>query len=272
MTNRMNDRAKPFIKWVGGKSRILDSLITSLPKNYNNYFEPFVGGGALFFAVQPKNATLSDANYELINTYLIIKNDVKNLIINLKKHENTEVYYYHIRNLDRTEHFNKLTAIERASRFLFLNRTCFNGMYRVSQKNNYFNVPYGRYRNPKICDEETLLNCHEALQSVNIICQDFKEIRNKITNYDFVYFDPPYAETFTGYTKECFRNNMQIKLREMCDELTNAKVYWMLSNSDTDFVKEQYKKYNIKTVENNSTMGGKNSKRKKISELIITNY
>ena len=243
-----------------------------MPTNFNNYFEPFVGGGALFFAIQPANAILSDANNELINTYTMIRDNIDNLITDLMKHENTESYYYSIRNLDRTEQFNNLTAIERASRFIFLNRTCFNGMYRVNKKKNYFNVPYGRYNNPKICDKETLLACNKVLQNVSLLCRDFREIKKEVKKSDFVYFDPPYAGTFAGYTKECFENNVQVELRELCDELTNANVLWMLSNSDVQFIREQYKAYNILTIESNSTIGGKGSKRKKINELIITNY
>ena len=239
-----NQITYPIVKWVGGKRQLMFELLKNMPENYNRYFEPFIGGGALFFELQPENAYISDMNEELINLYSIVRDNVYKLMHDLSKHKITKEYFLEIRNLDRTDKYTKLSDIEKASRFIYLNRTCFNGMYRVNSQGQ-FNVPFGHYKNPRIIDENNLLNCSELLKKTEIKCADFSEIINKVQKGDFVYFDPPYVplnetSSFTSYTKDGFDIDMQFKLRDVCDELDSMGVKFMLSNSDTKLVNELY--------------------------------
>ena len=211
----------PIVKWVGGKRQLMFELLKNMPKSHNRYFEPFIGGGALFFELQPENAYISDMNEELINLYSIVRDNVYELISDLNKHEVSKEYFLEIRNLDRTDKYKNLSNVQRASRFIYLNRTCFNGLYRVNSQGQ-FNVPYGNYKNPRIVDENNLLNCSELLKNTEIKCADFSEILTKVKKGDFVYFDPPYVplnetSSFTSYTKDGFDMDMQFKLREVCD-------------------------------------------------------
>ena len=252
---KLKEETYPIVKWVGGKRQLMFELLKNMPKSYNRYFEPFIGGGALFFELQPSNAYISDMNEELINLYNVVKNDVYELIEELKKHEISKEYFMNIRNIDRTKNYKKWSNIQKASRFIYLNRTCFNGMYRVNSKGE-FNVPFGNYKNPRIIDERNLINCSNLLQKTEIRNTDFSEILNYVQNGDFVYFDPPYVplnetSSFTSYTKDGFDIDMQFKLREVCDELDSRGVKFMLSNSDTKFVNELYENYNIKKVKLN---------------------
>lgn len=251
-------------------------LLKNMPKNYNRYFEPFIGGGALFFELQPDNAYISDMNEELINLYSTVRDNVYKLIHDLSKHEITKEYFLKIRNLDRTEKFLNLSSIERASRFIYLNRTCFNGMYRVNSKGE-FNVPFGNYKNPRIIDENNLLNCSELLKKTEIKCADFSEILNKVQKGDFVYFDPPYVplnetSSFTSYTKDGFDIDMQFKLRDVCDELDSMGVKFMLSNSDTKLVNDLYENYEIKKVFASRQINANADGRGKITEVLVKNY
>lgn len=266
----------PIVKWAGGKRQLVTELRNNLPKMFNRYFEPFIGGGALFFNIQPQNAYISDINEELINLYQVIKNDVFLLIEDLKTHKNTEEYFYEIRNMDRNGKYSNWSNVQKASRFIYLNRTCFNGLYRVNSKGE-FNVPYGKYSNPRIIDEINLLNCSNLLKNTEIVCFDFSAILNYVQKGDFVYFDPPYmplneTSSFTAYTKSGFGEDMQIKLKELCDELDNLGVYFMLSNSDTKIINELYKEYNVKKVFASRAINSVASKRGKISEVLVRNY
>ncbi|PIQ68894.1 MAG: modification methylase [Candidatus Taylorbacteria bacterium CG11_big_fil_rev_8_21_14_0_20_46_11] len=203
----IEEKAKPFVKWVGGKRQLLKQfrLMHLYPPDRFNpktgrYFEPFVGGGAVFFDLVPKKAFLSDLNSELVTTYNVIKNDVEKLIDSLKKHKIDKKYFLQIRAQDPAE----LSDLNIASRFIYLNRTCFNGMYRVNSKGG-FNVPFGKYTNPLICDEVNLRKVSKALQNVEIKRQDYKEVLKRARKGDFVYFDPPYypvskTASFTPYT------------------------------------------------------------------------
>ena len=266
----------PVLKWAGGKRQLLPDLLNNLPKTFNNYYEPFVGAGALFFELQPSNAHISDVNPELINLYKIIKDDANALINDLKKHKNNEEYFYEMRNLDRTPEYKELSNIQKASRFIYLNKTCFNGLYRVNSRGE-FNVPFGKYSNPKIIDEINLLNCSKLLKNTEIQNESFTEIINKVKKNDFVYFDPPYmpvsqTSNFTSYTKDSFDINMQIKLKELCDELNERGVYFLLSNSDVLFINEIYSSYEIKKVFAGRAINSEGSKRGKITEVLIKNY
>jgi len=273
---KLKEETYPIVKWVGGKRQLMFELLKNMPQSYNRYFEPFIGGGALFFELQPDNAYISDSNEELINLYLVVQNNVEKLIDDLYRHEVTKEYFLKLRNLDRTSHYSRLSDVERASRFIYLNRTCFNGLYRVNSKGE-FNVPFGNYKNPRICDERNLRNCSELLQKTEIKCADFSEVLNQAQKGDFVYFDPPYVplnetSSFTSYTKDGFDIDMQFKLREVCDELNDKGVMFMLSNSDTKFVNELYADYEIKKVFASRAVNANANGRGKITEVLVRNY
>lgn len=266
----------PIVKWVGGKRQLMFELLKNMPKSYNRYFEPFIGGGALFFELQSENAYISDINEELVNLYCVVRDNVDELIKDLSRHENSKEYFLKIRNIDRTEKYQEFSNIEKASRFIYLNRTCFNGMYRVNSKGE-FNVPFGYYKNPRIIDENNLLNCSGLLKKTEIKCADFSKILDKVQMEDFVYFDPPYVplnetSSFTSYTKDGFDIDMQFKLRDVCDELDSMGVKFMLSNSDTKLVNELYANYDIKKVFASRAINANACGRGKITEVLVKNY
>lgn len=270
---------KPIIKWVGGKRQLMDDLKRLMPKQYNRYFEPFIGGGALFFELKPKNALINDYNKELSNLYSVVKNNPDKLIDDVCKHKNESDYYYDIRALDRDEKaFSKLSDVEKASRFIFLNKTGFNGLYRVNSKGQC-NVPFGRYKNPSYCDPENLKSCSELLQNTEITNGDFESIKDKVKKGDFVYFDPPYVplnttSSFTGYTEKGFDEDMQWRLRELCDHINDIGAYFMLSNSYTEFILDLYNVdgYTIHTVKAGRSINSKCDGRGKVKEVVVTNY
>lgn len=271
------DNIKPFIKWVGGKTQLLDELKTRLPEIYDKYYEPFIGGGALLFSIQPEKAIINDYNKEVSNLYNIVKNKPNELISDLQKHENTESYFYAIRSLDRNKkEFNKLSDVERASRFVYLNKTCYNGLYRVN-RNDEFNVPFGKYKNPLICDNKNIINASRYLKNVEILNLDFEEVLKTATSGDFVYLDPPYdviskTASFTEYNKDGFSKEDQIRVKKVCDNLTSKNVKWMLSNANTQFIKNLYSEYNIEIVDAKRSINSKGYKRTGITEVIIRNY
>ncbi len=275
-----NKLVAPFLKWVGGKRQLMPSIVELLPKNIRelNYFEPFIGGGAVLFHLQPKNAVINDFNTELINVYETIKNNLPELITDLKKHENNSDYFYQIRGLDRTEEFKKLTSIERASRVIYLNKTCFNGLYRVNNAGE-FNTPFGRYKNPNIINEPTLKAVNKYLNSNNILLRsgDYADILNEVNENSFVYLDPPYhpiseSPNFTGYIQGGWNMFDQIRLREFCDQLNNRGVKFLLSNSSAPLIKDQYENYRIKTVKANRAINSNGADRGEIDEFLIRNY
>jgi DNA adenine methylase len=270
-------QARPFVKWVGGKTQLLEEIHHRLPRKINRYFEPFVGGGAVFFSLGHENATLIDINEELVNAYQVIRDNVDALIKDLKKHEYSEEYFYRIRDKDRSKDFQKWSDVRRASRLIFLNKTCFNGLYRVNSE-GFFNTPFGRYFNPRILDEENLRACSKALKSVEILHGSFMQIDELAKKGDFVYFDPPYApvsETayFTSYSKEGFAVDMQLELRDLCLRLNKKGVKFMLSNADVPLIRELYSdKFNIEVVMAFRSVNSVATKRGKVREVIITNY
>lgn len=273
---QLKNETYPIVKWVGGKRQLMFELLKNMPKSYNRYFEPFIGGGALFFEIQPYNAYISDMNEELINLYQVVRDNVDGLLIDLKKHDITKEYFIDIRNIDRSKEYQNWSDIQRASRFVYLNRTCFNGMYRVNSKGE-FNVPFGHYKNPRIIDENNLINCSNLLQKTEIKYADFSEILTKVKKGDFVYFDPPYVplnetSSFTSYTKDGFDIDMQFKLLDVCDELDSMGVNFMLSNSDTKLVNELYANYEIKKVFALRQINANADGRGKITEVLIRNY
>lgn len=278
----IDQKPKPFVKWVGGKRQLLRQfreLGLYPPELFNpminKYYEPFVGGGAVFFDLLPEKAELSDLNMELVITYNVIKNSVEDLIVSLKKHIYDKDYYLEV----RSEDIDKLSDIEIASRFIFLNRTGFNGLYRVNKKGQ-FNVPFGRYNNPVICDEENLRRVSAELKSVSIKHQDYKAVLKTAKEGDFVYFDPPYyplnrTSSFTAYTSEEFLENEQTELRNTFVKLHERGCFVMLSNSDTPFINNLYsglKGVNINKINAGRAINSKGSRRGKITELVVTNY
>jgi len=253
-----NKLVAPFLKWVGGKRQLMPVIVDHLPKKIINYCEPFVGGGALFFYLQPQKGFINDSNKELINVYWVIKNSLTELIDDLKKHKNESEYFYEIRAMDRDlDTFNKLTDIQRASRIIFLNKTCFNGLYRVNNAGE-FNSPFGRYTNPNIVNEPTLKAVNNFLNSneIELLNSDYSAVLDRIDKNTFVYLDPPYhpiseRSNFTGYVQGGWNMYDQVKLRKACDILNERKIKFLLSNSSSEFIKDQYKEYNITVVKAN---------------------
>lgn len=271
---------QPFTKWTGGKRQLLPVIRELIPKTYNRYFEPFVGGGALFFDLAPKDAVINDFNAELINCYQQIKDNPQELIEILKVHQeyNSKEYYLDLRSADRDERVDMMSEVQRAARILYMLRVNFNGLYRVNSKNQ-FNVPYGRYKNPKIVDEELIsaISVYLNNNQLEIKVGDFEKAIVDVRTGDFVYFDPPYiplSETsaFTSYTHEGFSFADQVRLRDAFKRLSDTGAYVMLSNSSSALVEELYKDFNIHYVEATRTNGAKSSSRGKISEIIVTNY
>ena len=277
------NKPKPFVKWVGGKRQLLKQFkLMSLypPKDFNptksKYFEPFVGGGAVFFDLLPQKAVLSDMNEELVITYNVIKKNVEDLIKSLKKHKHNKKYFLKLRKKDP----KKLSDVETASRFIYLNKTGFNGMYRVN-KSGGFNIPFGDQKNPLICDEENLLKVSKSLKSIKIVKSDFKKALKNVKKGDFIYFDPPYyplnrTANFVGYTASGFLEKEQRDLRDIYFKLHRKGCFVMLSNSNTDFIKKLYsgldKRVKIHKVKANRMINSDATKRGKIKEVLVINY
>lgn len=266
-------QAKPFLKWAGGKSRLIAQYQPFLPQSFDTYYEPFLGGGALFFHLRPQRAVLSDINPELVNVYTCVRDRVDDLIKHLEDHaaNHSHGYYYQMRSSDPD------ASIERAARLLYLNKTCFNGLYRVNAKGQ-FNVPMGRYSNPRICDPDLLSAASKALQSATIVQRSFDQILdNALTAQDFIYFDPPYqplslTSNFTGYSRDAFTAENQLQLRDIFSQLAQQKVQVMLSNSDCPFIRELYQSFAIHThtIQAARAINANATKRGKINEVLIT--
>lgn len=277
---KINKLVTPFMKWVGGKRQLIPSIVAHLPRNIKEYkyIEPFIGGGAVFFYLQPRHAIINDFNEELINVYKVIKENLVELIDDLKKHKNESDYFYQIRGLDRTQDFKKLSPIERASRIIYLNKTCFNGLYRVNNAGE-FNAPFGRYKNPNIVNEATLKAVNKYLNTNNIIIRsgDYADALTEADERTFVYLDPPYHpisenSNFTGYIQGGWNIFDQIRLREACDELNARGVKFLLSNSSASIIKDEYRNYSISVVKAHRAINSDGSNRGEVDELLIKNY
>jgi len=274
-----NKLVAPVVKWVGGKRQIINEILAYIPDDFSIYYEPFLGGGAVLFKLQPEKAVVNDINSELINIYQVIKNNVEELIEDLKKHKNTKEYFYKIRELDRDkERFSKLTPIERASRIIYLNKTCYNGLFRVNRAGQ-FNTPFGNYKNPNIVNEITLRAVSEYFNKAQITftCMDFEDSLKDISDGAFVYLDPPYdpvsdTSCFTGYDKGGFDKAEQIRLKKTCDMLNAKGIKFLLSNSATDFIKELYKDYKIQIIQARRAINSRSDKRGEIDEVLVMNY
>lgn len=271
-------KAQPFLKWAGGKRQLLSEIRKRIPSQYHTYFEPFVGAGAVLFDLQPNQAVINDINFELVNTYRVIQSNVEELIAELRNYKNEKEFYYKIRNLDRFQEFHELTMLQRAARMIFLNKTCFNGLFRVNRRGE-FNVPFGKYKNPNIVNADVLRAVHQYLTAneITILNVDFEEAVEHAKAGDFVYFDPPYdplSETanFTSYSLDGFTREDQIRLRDVFVELDRRGCYVLLSNSATDFIKEIYSDYCVEIVGATRNINSDASKRGKIAEVLVRNY
>lgn len=269
----------PILKWVGGKRQLLAEIMPLINKNCSTYVEPFIGGGAVFFELQPKKAIINDYNSELINVYLVIKNNPEELIIELGKHEsnNTEDYFYEMRATDRSIEYATMTNLQKAARIIYLNKTCYNGLYRVNSSGQ-FNSPYGKYKNPNIVNATTIRGMSKYLNSTNVDIRqgDYKDVLKGLRKGAFVYLDPPYmpistSSSFTGYTENGFSYDQQVALKKECDKLNEKGILFLQSNSDCPEIRELYSEYEIKTVQAKRSINSKANKRGEISEVLIYN-
>lgn len=274
-----NKLVAPILKWVGGKRQLLKVIRPLLPKRIGTYCEPFIGGGALFFDLQPNTAYINDINDELIRVYNIIKNNVEALITILQDFRNEADFFYAVRDWDRDKaRYSSLPDVQKAARVLYLNKTCYNGLFRVNNAGE-FNSPFGNYRNPNIVNAPTLraVSAYLNTATVYLTSVHYSEVLKILPKGTFVYLDPPYdpvsdTSGFTGYSKGGFTRDDQIKLRECCDELNANGFKFMLSNSATDFIKEQYTAYHITIVQAKRVVNSDSTKRGGIDELIVRNY
>ncbi len=267
----------PFLKWAGGKGQLIDQYSAYFPKNYNRYFEPFIGGGAVFFHLKPANALLSDSNQELINCYRQIKENPEELMELLEAHkqryqENEKEYFYKIRE----QVYENLNDAEKAARTIFLNKTCYNGLYRLNSWGE-FNVPIGKYKNPGIYDPDNIRAASEALKTTELKVMDYAEIRNYVSPGDFIYLDPPYhplneTSSFTGYTEASFSDEDQKKLALLYHDLDHLGCKVMLSNSNTKLINTLYSRYNKVKISANRAINSRADRRNAIHELLILNF
>lgn len=266
--------ARPFLKWAGGKRRLLPSIMASAPKKFSRYLEPFIGGGAVAFLGKFQvEMLLNDANGELINTYRMVQKNLKKLLPSLNAHQmlHSADYYYEIRKQNPQE----LNETERAARFIYLNKTCFNGLYRVN-RHGQFNVPLGRYANPRLFDEANLRSASKLLQRATLSAFDYEKFLLKNARAgDFIYLDPPYAPVsqfsdFKRYTKEQFRENDQQKLAQTFEMLTDMGAYPVLSNSYCDLTLKLYSKHHIEIVKANRNINKNSDGRGAVAEIIVT--
>ncbi len=286
--------AKPFLKWAGGKTGLIGELYKRLPwevlkeRKIGRYIEPFVGGGAFYFFlkgnIKIEEAIIMDLNRDLIMSYKVVRDKVDDLINELKviqreylrlSEDNRKEFYYKVRDEYNN---NRLNDIKKSAYLIFLNKTCFNGLYRIN-KEGKFNVPFGKYKNPTICDEYNLIQVSKALENTEIICADFEESKKYISKNTLVYLDPPYrplnhTSNFTSYTKEGFNDDDQIRLSTFFKEMNKKEAFLILSNSDTEdgFFYNLYKDFIIDKVKANRYINSIGSKRKGVNELIIRNY
>lgn len=267
---------RSFLKWAGGKTQLTSVLLEHRPINFRTYHEPFLGSGALFFCLYRKSlirqAIISDINQELIDTYLAIRDNVKEVIKILSDFPHNREFYYQIRGLNPWS----LPLPLRAARMIYLNKTGYNGLYRVNRKGE-FNVPFGRYKSPQYLNKENLLAVSEALQKVEIICTSFETVLDRASEGDWIYFDPPYmpiskTACFTSYFTNNFDLEEQKKLRDFCIQLSQKGVYVTVSNSDTPIMRQLYSSFQIEQVFANRFINCNGRKRGKVAELLIKNY
>ena len=272
----------PFVKWAGGKTQLLDRIHELMPKEYNHYYEPFIGGGALLFSVAPKDFTINDFNSELIQAYKCFTNDedFKKLVERLNYHQehHSDEHYYEVREMDKDLNFLMLPIYERAARMIYLNKSCFNGLYRVNSK-GFFNVPSGKKKKVVCYEEENLEEIRRffSASKFEILNGDFQDAVKNAKKGDFVYFDPPYdtwedKDSFTSYAKNPFGKEEQKRLADVYKGLSEKGVFVMLSNHNTEYIRELFKDFHIHVVEAKRMINSKASGRGNVEEVIITNY
>ena len=280
-----NPLVRPFLKWAGGKRQLLPEIVKYVPKRISKhtYYEPFIGGGALLFELQPPKAVINDSNKELINCYKVIKDSLDELMEELSKdkYSNSETSYYEMRDLDRsTKEYENLSEVEKAARIIYLNKTCYNGLFRVNSQGQ-FNVPFGRYKNPNILDNAVLRAVNKYLKSdtITLLTQDFAKAVQSAKKGDFVYLDPPYdpvsqTASFTGYDVNGFNRDEQERLKEEFDALHKKGCKVMLSNSCTDFILDLYKDYQDTIIKVRATRSINSNalKRGRVDEVLVLNY
>jgi DNA adenine methylase len=269
---------QPFLKWAGGKRQLLPQINQYRPKRFHTYYEPFVGAGAVLFDLQPKKAVVNDLSGELINCYLVIRDSLPELLSDLLKHRNEKEYFYQVRDQDRSPSYQSLSAVARASRITFLNKTCYNGLFRYNSQGQ-FNAPFGHYKNPKIGDPGVFSAVNRYLEEndVAILNTDFEEALKGAIKGDFVYLDPPYdplsdTSSFTGYDLHGFGKDEQRRLKDVYQQLTQRGCKVLLSNSATPFILDLYRGYRIITVPANRSINSVATGRGKIDELLVMNY
>lgn len=270
----------PILKWVGGKRQLIESIVPLIPE-HTTYYEPFVGGGAVLFHTQPKKAIINDSNEELINIYQVIKEQPEELIALLESHRdrNSQEYFYEVRSLDRDKgEYAALTPAERAARIIYLNKTCYNGLFRVNRAGE-FNAPWGRYKNPNITNETTIRAMSRYFNGakVTVYCGDYREALKGIRKGSFVYLDPPYmplstSSSFTGYTAAGFGPQEQVELKRQCDLLNKRGIKFLLSNSCCDFIENLYQDYIVERVSAKRAINARADKRGAIDEVLVRNY
>lgn len=270
----------PVVKWVGGKRQIIKELEQFLPKErFTKYYEPFLGGAAMLFHLQPQTAVVNDVNEDLIKMYQVIKNNVDDLIRELGKHPNNEQHFYEVRDWDRDkEAYEARSDIEKAARLIYLNKTCYNGLFRVNNAGE-FNTPFGHYANPGIINPPVLRAVSQYLQEnkISFLNGDFSAAIKSANQSSFIYFDPPYdpvsdSSSFTGYAKGGFGREQQESLKNICDALNKKHVKFMLSNSSTPFIRDLYSDYNIHTIHAKRAINSIATRRGNVDEVVITNY
>ena len=267
----------PILKWVGGKRQLLTEIIPMINKKCSTYIEPFVGGGAVFFELQPKKAIINDYNAELINVYEVVRDFPEEPINLLEDHnrENSEEYFYKLRALDRNVEYAEMSNIQRAARIIYLNKTCYNGLYRVNSAGQ-FNSPYGKYKNPNIVNAATIRAMSRYLRNPNITIKqgDYRDALKGVRKGAFVYLDPPYmpissSASFTGYSENGFTYEQQVELKNECDKLKEKGISFVQSNSDCEEIRDLYKEYEYKKVQAKRSINSDANKRGEISEVLI---
>ena len=281
MKKRKNLLIQPFLKWAGGKRQLIPQMEKYLKKiKYTNYYEPFLGGGSIFLYLQPEKAVVNDFNKDLIECYKCIKDSYEELINKLEEYEtkNTEEDFYRIREYDRKEEFKNWSSVEKAARLIYLNKTCYNGLFRLNSAGQ-FNTPFGKYKNPNICNKPVLKALHEYFNKndITFVSGDFEECCNDVQKGSLVYFDPPYDQfdnqvNFVGYTENGFTKKDQERLKKLCDKLIDKGCTVVISNSATPFIKKLYgdrNKYSIHVLMAKRNINSNGSKRGEIEEVLI---
>jgi DNA adenine methylase len=263
-------KIKPCLRWVGGKTQLIPQLLEHVPPKYEAYHEPFLGGAALFFALAPERAFLTDVNPTLINAYCAIQSDIQMLVMELRKFERSANCFYEQRRLLNEYKDHQVIT---SARFIYLNKTCFNGLWRENAKGE-FNVPYGGDRRGKVIDESNLLSCSIALQKASVFWESFERCETRVQKGDLVYFDPPYlpvsSNSFVDYTSDGFGKDEHVKLRDLARRLKKKGAHVILSNSDTPLTRDLYADFELREVKARRSVNSNGQGRGKVGELIIT--